>query len=195
MSLKATFSVSQLDLDTNNPRINPEENQTAAMNSLISVEKEGEKIYALAQDICEIGSLDPGDRLYVVKSVVEAGRYVVLDGNRRLTALRLLSQSGLLDRDDIGLSGSLRQRFKRLQKDYKDRWPTEVDVAIFADRATANHFIRLRHTGENSGAGRSGWTALQVARFDETGTWQCLENLRNEKALNLDVLGSVDVST
>lgn len=194
MSLKATFSVSQLDLDTTNPRTNPEENQTAAMNSLISVEKEGEKIYALAQDICEIGSLDPGDRLYVIKSLLEAGRYVVLDGNRRLTALRLLSQSGLLDRDDIGVSGSLRQRFKRLQRDYKDRWPTEVDVVVFADRATANRFIRLRHTGENSGAGRSAWSALQVARFDGTGTWKCLESLRDEKTLNLDVLNQLERS-
>lgn len=187
MALKATVAVSQLDLDTTNPRTKPEENQTAAMRSLIAVEKEGEKIYALALDICQKGELDPGDRLYVIRSETEEGRYIVVDGNRRLTSLRLLSQSALVDRDDIGLSGSLRQRIKRLQKDYKDQWPAEVDVAIFDDRESATHFIRLRHTGENSGAGRSAWSALQVARFDRTGSWQCVEQLLADSALNLDV--------
>jgi len=157
------------------------------MRSLIAVEKEGEKIYALALDICQKGELDPGDRLYVIRSETEEGRYIVVDGNRRLTSLRLLSQPALVDRDDIGLSGSLKQRIKRLQKDFKDHWPAEVDVAIFDDRISATHFIRLRHTGENAGAGRSAWSALQVARFDRTGSWQCLEQLRDDNALNLDV--------
>lgn len=97
MTTKETVEVGRLDLDPINPRTNPEADQTAAMRSLISVERDGEKIYALAQNICQMGTLDPGDRLYTVASADDAGRYVVVDGNRRLTALRLLSQPGLLD--------------------------------------------------------------------------------------------------
>lgn len=189
---KATYPVSQLDLDKRNPRINAVEDQTTALQELLSVEKDAEKIYALASNICEMGMLDPGDRLYVIPSTTESDRYVVLDGNRRLTALRLLSQATLVDRDDIGLSSVMRQRFKRLQRDQAGRWPTEVDVVVFDSRQAANEFIRLRHTGENAGAGRSAWSALQIARFDNTGTWQCLEQLRHDNALALDASNALD---
>jgi hypothetical protein len=191
MTTKATVEVGRLDVDPINPRTNPEADQTAAMRSLISVERDGEKIYALALNICQMGMLDPGDRLYTVESQDDPGRYIVLDGNRRLTALRLLSQPGLVDRDDIGLNTSLRQRFKRLQKEYPGRWPSEVDVVIYESREAAGPFIRLRHTGENAGAGRSAWSALQVARFDDSGIWQCLRQLRDESALDLVVLNQL----
>lgn len=189
---KATYPVSQLDLDKRNPRINSVEDQTTALRELLSIEKDAEKIFALAANICEMGMLDPGDRLYVIPSDSEQDRYIVLDGNRRLTALRLLSQATLIDRDDIGLSSVMRQRFKRLQRDHAGRWPTEVDVVVFDSRQAANEFIRLRHTGENAGAGRSAWSALQVARFDNTGTWQCLEQLRHDNALSLDASNALD---
>ncbi|MDO8385931.1 MAG: hypothetical protein Q7T13_05945 [Polaromonas sp.] len=189
---KATYPVSQLDLDVINPRINPAEDQTGALQELVALEKDADKIFALAVNVCEMGMLDPGDRLYVVASPSEAARYVTLDGNRRLAALRLLSQPALVDRDDIGLSSVMRQRFKRLQREQAGRWPTEVDVVVFDSRQQANEFIRLRHTGENAGAGRSAWSALQVARFDNTGTWQCLEQLRHDKALALDASNALD---
>lgn len=189
---KATYPVSQLDLDNQNPRGNVVDNQTAALRELLSVEKDAEKIYALASNICEMGMLDPGDRIYVIASKMEPDRYIVLDGNRRLTALRLLSQASLIDREDIGISSVTRQRFKRLQRDYAGRFPIEVDVVVFNSRQDANKFIRLRHTGENSGAGRSAWSALQIARFDNTGTWQCLEQLRQDNALSLDASNALD---
>jgi len=189
---KATYPVSQLDLDKQNPRINAVKDQTAALQNLLSVEKDAEKIHALALNICKMGMLDPGDRLYVIPSTDEPDRYVVLDGNRRLTALRLLTQPALIDRDDIGLSPSMQQRFKRLHRDNAGRWPSEVDVVAFDNRSAANEFIRLRHTGENAGAGRSAWSALQVARFDNTGTWQCLEQLKDNNALDLGALNAID---
>ena len=195
MPHKKTLSVTQLDLDVSNPRFNSEGNQTDAMRSLLSVERNGEKVLNLAMDICKTGMLDPGDRLYVMKSNHEPNRHIVLDGNRRLTALRLLSQPALIDRDDIGLDVAMRQRFKRLQTDFKGKWPNEVDVVVFEDKETANHFIRLRHTGENDGAGRSAWSALQVARFDHTGSWQCLEYLRQVGVFELDVINALDRSS
>ncbi len=191
---KITVGIAQLDLDVVNPRIKQEDNQTEAMRSLLAVEKSGEKVYELARDICEAGMLDPGDRLYVTPIDGHTDRYVALEGNRRLTALRLLSQPGMLDRDDLGLSSSMRNKFKRLQLEFKDRWPVEVDVVVFEDRQAANHFIRLRHTGENAGAGRSAWSALQVARFDNTGVWQCLSYLRESQALDLMVINALDQS-
>ncbi|MGN6231473.1 MAG: hypothetical protein ACTHNZ_09945 [Trinickia sp.] len=201
MAIKRTVSVAQLDLDVLNPRVKPEENQTDSLRSLLAVERDGEKVYELARDICEVGMLDPGDRLYVVPSESGAvghseaeARFTVLDGNRRLAALRLLSQPGLIEREDIGLPQPLRTRFKRLQADHANHWPTEVDVVVFDSREQADHFIRLRHTGENLGAGRSAWSALQIARFDNTGLWQCLESLRSARELSLAVMNELDRS-
>lgn len=195
MTTKQTLNVAQLDLDVQNPRTKAEDNQTEALRSLLSVERDGEKVWELAHDICEAGMLDPGDRLYVIASETDDDRYVVLDGNRRLAALRLLSQPGLVDRDDIGLSQSMRNRFKRLQADFPNRWPLDIDAVIFDDRDAAKHFIRLRHTGENLGAGRSAWSALQIARFDNTGLWQCMQKLREARVLDLDVLNELDRSS
>lgn len=194
MARKATLSLAELDLDVINPRTKPEENQFEAIRSLLAIEHEGEKVFALAHDICSVGMLDPGDRMYVIKSELAPNRYTVLDGNRRLTSLLLLSQPGLLNRDDIGLNDAMRHRFKRLQSEFPNRWPTEVDVVIFDNRESAKHFIRLRHTGENEGAGRSAWSALQVARFDNTGLWQCIQHLRAENMLGLDVINELDRS-
>lgn len=189
---KTILKITQLDLDIKNPRFKPEENQTEAMRSLLAVEKDGEKVYELARDICDAGMLDPGDRLYVVAVADQPDRYTALEGNRRLTALRLLSQQAMIDRDDIGLSTAMRAKFKRLQTDFAGRWPLEVDVVIFENREDATRFIRLRHTGENAGAGRSAWSALQIARFDNTGLWQVLEYLRVANALDLDVINALD---
>lgn len=191
---KTSVNVAQLDLDIVNPRIKPEDNQTEAMRSLLAVEKDGEKVYELARDICEAGMLDPGDRLFVTPIAESVDRYVVLEGNRRLTALRLLSQPGMLDRDDIGMTSAMRNKFKRLQTEFKDSWPVEVDVVVFDSREAAKRFIRLRHTGENAGAGRSAWSSLQVARFDNTGLWQCLSYLRESRALDLAVINALDRS-
>lgn len=194
MPEKRTLKVNQLDLDITNPRGMPQSDPINALSTLLAVERAGEKVYELARDICDAGMLDPGDRLYVTPSSV-AGRFVVLDGNRRLAALKLLTDGKLIDRPELAASESIRSRFKRLQTEYSGGWPTEVDVVVFDSREEAKRFIRLRHTGENSGAGRSAWSALQVARFDGTGLWQCLEILRNSRKLGWAVTNQLDQST
>lgn len=78
---KTVLKITQLDLDVENPRFSPEENQTEAMRSLLAVEKNGEKVYELARDICDAGMLDPGDRLYVIEDVGQPERYIALEGN------------------------------------------------------------------------------------------------------------------
>lgn len=190
---RKSVSVEQLDLDVSNPRFKPETNQTEAMRNLLSVENDGEKVFELASDICRVGGLDPAESLYVMESEAP-GRYIVLDGNRRLTALRLLSQPTTLDREELEVNPTIRNRFKKLHSEFSGKWPQKVDVVISPDRESARHFIHLRHTGENAGAGRSAWSALQVARFDNTGTWQCLEKMRAKGKLNLEVTNRIDSS-
>lgn len=186
----ATVDIAQLDVDLLNPRGNPTSNQTEAMRELLAVEGNGEKVFVLALSICELGMLDPADRLYVVET--SPNRYTVLDGNRRLTALRLLSEPSLVDREDLQLPSAVRNRFKKLQSKHAGAWPQKVDVVIFEDRESANQMIRLRHTGENEGAGRSSWSALQVARFDDAPSWRAVCELRRRGLLELQALNRLD---
>ena len=185
-----TVDIAQLDVDLLNPRGNPTPNQTEAMRELLAVEGNGEKVFVLALSICELGMLDPADRLYVVET--SPNRYTVLDGNRRLTALRLLSEPSLVDREDLQLPSAVRNRFKKLQSKHAGRWPQKVDVVVFEDRESANQMIRLRHTGENEGAGRSSWSALQVARFDDAASWRAVCELRKRELLELRTLNRLD---
>lgn len=189
---KRTIPSEAIDLDLDNPRTGKKTDQTDALRSLLAIERDGEKVFTLAADICAIGMLDPGDRLYVMESPKSKGRYIALDGNRRVAALRLLNNIVIAEDPEVGLTQLMRQRFKKLRNDPNSKWPEEVDVVVFDSREAAKHFISLRHKGENAGAGRSDWTALQIARFDDSGLWQCLTALRQGGWLDQIVISKIE---
>ena len=87
------LSIDDLLLDQVNPRLDPVENQSAALEALVALNHE--HVRNLMIDIKENG-LDPGDSLYVMRNDDEANDCVVLDGNRRSSALIILSNPSLL---------------------------------------------------------------------------------------------------
>lgn len=195
-----TVELAALDLDLNNPRIDPASHQTEAMNSILVAEsvgdRVGEKLFALAKSICELESTDPSERLMVIANVDHPGRYTVLDGNRRVTALKLLTEPSLLDREDLLLSPSLRRRMHALRNEYDiESIRTSIDVSVFPDRDAAHPFIQLKHTGERDGAGRSAWSPMQQARFENAGSYQLLLRLREDHLLNADTSVQIDDSS
>ncbi len=195
-----TVELAALDLDLNNPRIDPASHQTEAMNSILVAEsvgdRVGEKLFALAKSICELESTDPSERLMVIANADHPGRYTVLDGNRRVTALKLLTEPSLLDREDLLLSPSLRRRMHALRNEYDiESIRTSIDVSVFPDRDAAHPFIQLKHTGERDGAGRSAWSPMQQARFENAGSYQLLLRLREDHLLNADTSVQIDDSS
>ncbi|GEM_PF-2495758 len=189
---KRTLILDDLDLDQDNPRTGHSRDQKEALQQLLLVERFGEKIFALAADICEVGMLDPGERLYVMASERDKTRFTALDGNRRLAALRLLSDPDLIDDPVLSMTPQMQQRFKKLRGANLGRWPNEIDVVVFESRQSAEHFIGVRHKGEGRGAGRSEWSALQIHRFDDSGLWKCVQFLREAGELTQSVLSAVD---
>ncbi|QTD87949.1 hypothetical protein XcfCFBP6990P_23615 [Xanthomonas citri pv. phaseoli var. fuscans] len=194
-----TVDLATLDLDLRNPRIDPASHQTQAISEILQAERIGErigeKIYSLAKSICELASVDPSERLIVIANPQSPGRYIVLDGNRRVTALKLLTETTLLDRDDIGMSASLNRRMHALRNEYPvDEISTRLDVALADSREEARPFIRLKHTVGLDGAGRSSWSPMQQARFDDNGTYKLLTRLRVDGLLNSQTLDQLDSS-
>lgn len=194
-----TVGLAALDLDLENPRINPADHQSEALRLILATEsigdKIGEKVVTLARSICELGGIDPSERIVALTNPETPGRYTVLDGNRRLTALKLLSEPALLDREDIGLPANVRRRLHALRTKHDiDRLPKTLEIVVFDSREEAKPFLSLKHTGERDGAGRSSWKAMQQARFESTGAYHLLLRLRADNLLNAETIRQIENS-
>ena len=124
-------------------------------------------------------------------------RYVVLEGNRRLTALRALENPEfLVDAVSSGIVSSIR----RLSKQYQDAPIESMACVVVKDREEARHWIELRHTGENEGAGIVPWGSDDKARFrSRTGGLelhsQALNFLENRRDLTPETRRQVPVTS
>lgn len=150
-----TVAVSKLLLDLENPRF-PDEarGQRAAINLMLELQEE--KIVRLAKDIAAKG-MDPSENLMVYKSSEEVGFFVVAEGNRRTTALKLLAHPELAEKDRI------RKIFIKI-KDTAIHNVTRVNCVIFDDESY-EHWVSLKHTGDNKGVGRERWTTPEADRY------------------------------
>lgn len=147
-----TINVTRLLPDVENPRHSPVDDPDEALAALVS--KGSRKIVNLARDIVRRG-LDPSSPLLVVQ---DGEYFVALEGNRRVAALLLLT-----DPTRIALSNRDLAAFRELQTE--ERTPQEVPCVVFDDRFEADHWIELKHTGENDGIGVVRWGTPEQNRF------------------------------
>lgn len=148
----------KLLLDLNNPRYDPRSSQREALATI--AHQQNDKLVSLAKDIAENG-LNPSD-LPIVTKLEDADLYVVLEGNRRLAALKLLTNPNLLT--SIELPKKLEKRFNALYEAHKNDLPLEPTCSIMGFEE-ARRWIQLKHTGENDGIGVVTWNAIMVGRF------------------------------
>ena len=146
---------SKLHLDGQNPRHEVSSDEPSIIEYLVR----HEQVLPLAQDICERG-LSPLERLAVIPHPTLDGHFVMVEGNRRLCALKLL-------KDPAKAPLSERKTFKRLSEK-KPPLPRKLDVAVFATRELANQWISLKHSGVQGGIGTLGWNPTQKNRFEES---------------------------
>jgi hypothetical protein len=147
-----TIGIASLMLDAQNPRHGVVQSQNEAIQAIIT-EQEG-KLVTLARDIAEHG-LSPLDRMLVIK----AGRnYTVVEGNRRIAAVKLLHNP------DLAEGTPLERAIKDIAAKASSR-PDQIDCAIAPSRDAARHWMVLRHTGEQDGAGVVPWNAPASHRF------------------------------
>lgn len=151
--------IAELYLYTNNPRFEDiADNQRDAILKL--VEHHPDKIVKLASDIAENG-LSFLETIAIKKN--DQQYYIVREGNRRITAIKLLSQPSIVE----GLKNTY-DKFKQLNKKFVKNPITSIECVLFDDENKLNRWIELRHAGENGGVGLTTWTAMQKRRFDES---------------------------
>ena len=154
-----SVSIDILDINTENPRFETVSSQREALT--VMIENQRGKLVELANDIA-INGLNPSD-LCMVTPQENGGKFKVLEGNRRITALKLLNNNNLIPEEHE----SFLNRFKGLSSDYKKNPIKNVPCVVFSNEDDANKWINLKHTGENRGIGTVRWDAQQKARFEE----------------------------
>jgi len=110
--------VENLLLDTHNARIRSGSDQADCIARIL---RKPEQLIALAADIAENGlSTTP-----ILVEPTDRRRYIVWDGNRRVTALKLLNDPNLCS------VASLRRRFEAIRQKHAGSIPGRVDCLRF----------------------------------------------------------------
>jgi len=182
MSKVKSIPIQNLLIDLQNPRYDPRTNQREALITIVN--EQGTKLAALAEDIVNEGGLNPSELPMIMPSGDE-NTFIVMEGNRRLTALKLLLSPSLVS--SLNLSDSLAKKFRTLHEKAKETLPTDVFCTIFESREEARHWIDLRHTGENGGVGIVPWDGIQTQRFrGSSPSLQAVEYARNSEYIDDD---------
>lgn len=130
------IAVASLHLDKKNPRLG-RETSVSAPREIIQYLFENDKALEVADSVARRGYF-PNEPLLAIK---EADRLVVVEGNRRLAALKALREPGLLE-------GRLSGQVERLARRITDpRSILTVPVTIAPSRRATDRQISGRHVG------------------------------------------------
>lgn len=149
------FKLAELNLDLKNARTGVQSDQRAAIHALIADQKQ--KLVNLAIDLLKFGP-SPGEPIWTTPDPNEPGRQIVLEGNRRVCALKLLENPRLADNSEVSTA------FVQLAKEFSEKPIRSLDAALFVSRESAQPFIDRRHMGAASGVGLQRWRSLAKER-------------------------------
>ena len=154
--------LSDLLLDPENPRLPEQASQVTNQVSIIEamVKAQGKKLTALATSIVSNG-YNPSE-LPIVVPVVGTKQFTVMEGNRRVTALKLLSTPSLLPNST---SRAVARAIRELSKKYLTTPVNSLACAVYETREEAYPWVELRHNGERGGAGIVPWGSRERDAF------------------------------
>jgi hypothetical protein len=128
------------------------ENETAAIAWLFN-ERE-QHMRNLAKDIVERGEIYE----YPLVSP-ENAKFVVFDGNRRVTCLKLL------DDPRRAPTSELQEFFREQRELWHGAFPKVISCQVEADRDRIDEILYRRHTGTQNGVGQSTWDDRMKSTF------------------------------
>lgn len=143
------IALSKLVLDRENPRL-PTRLKGGDENEIIKYLIRRTSIVELVNSIGENGFF-PGEAIVVTKSDTTPGEYIVLEGNRRLTALKLMQEPALAQGISPGAVEAASNAKTR---------PEEVPAYVVDRREDVLQYLGFRHV---SGVQR--WDPLAKARY------------------------------
>ena len=147
--------VADLQLDTTNYRTGKQDDQRDSIRALIEEQKN--KLVNLAKDIIENG-LSPLETILVVAVPDARSRYTVVEGNRRIAAMKLVMQP------DLAADSTWHNAFKRLHKSAPGQVPKKVRCAVAQSKEETFLWIQRRHDTGLKGAGLESWSTIAQYR-------------------------------
>lgn len=154
------LKIDDLVLDNDNPRITHAEGQQQTLQKVVKDQKT--KLVRLAESIVEHG-LSPIERFMVMEVSRKPRRYIALEGNRRVAALRLLTNPAVMT--GLDMPNGMQRSMERLAKVFDRSQVEPIDGHEVGSREEGRYWIELRHNGEDQGRGVVGWKPIVAARF------------------------------
>ncbi|MGG4553886.1 ParB N-terminal domain-containing protein [Paenibacillus humicus] len=151
MVQKIKVSLEKLHFDPDNPRLPQRLIGTRDEKKVLDFMIKNGNIVELMQSIGETGYSDAEPLLVVPSSGTAAGEYIVVEGNRRLTALKLLSHPEL---------ASLRKNIIADTVKSAKHIPKDIPVILYPSRGEILDYLGYRHI-----TGVKDWGALEKARY------------------------------
>lgn len=170
----ASIPLDLVKLDQANVRFGNDvaQSQREAIELLMADMDDARKILKLAEHIAQNG-LDPTE----IQMVTPGGddTYIVLEGNRRLTALKLLQKPDLCPVEKL-VKGFMAAHGRMDMNELN-----EVDFSVVPTREDGEMWLELKHTGENAGVGRVNWSSdiRDERRARRTGVESIGRQIRN----------------
>lgn len=160
MASREDIEVSKLLLDQSNARLGDEQ-PTQQATQLALAQLLGTQLLEMARDIVENG-LDPTTLMAVTPEGAPPGKFRVIEGNRRLLALRALDTPAIVD---PVFSPAGRKKLAKLSSAFRENPIASVPCVVFDREDEARHWIVLRHTGANGGVGLVEWGPDEQDRY------------------------------
>lgn len=145
-----TLSLDDLQVDLKNPRL-PQSRAFIDPTSVMDYLQERENILEVAESIADNG-IFPSEPLIAVE---EDGVHSVIEGNRRLVAMKLLANPGLAIKHQA--------RFKDASANTDLSELTDLNVIVYNDRLAAAPVLIKRHT--NDPAKLRPWEMIMKAHY------------------------------
>lgn len=156
------LSVDDLLLDPDNPRIGSVNSQAEALEAIVRLDPN--HFRTMMQSIVDNG-LDPGDSLYIIQEAEEGEGYTVVDGNRRLAALKVLNEPAVLQGTDLG--DTITKRLAKVAEGFDAASADLISCVLFDSRTEADEWILRRHGRGMEGEARIPWGSLEIQRFQK----------------------------
>ena len=166
MAVSEPTPVKKLKLDLANYRTIKQKDERHAVEAIIAVNPDW--YWSLTESLLETGYL-PTENILVLKGSEARPSLVVKEGNRRISALKLIH--GIISLDGLIVPQHIVDKINGVSRDWK-RANANVPCVIYepAEVDIVNRIRSLTH-GKGEKAGRDGWTAVARARHnrDENG--------------------------
>lgn len=144
-------------LDLENYRVGYQDGQPQAIRAII--EEQGDKLKVLARDIIANG-LSPIELFMVMPFQNSKIQYVVIEGNRRITAIKLVLNP------DLAKGTILENSFKQMSAEHAHSIPKEIECFVVPNKKNGLRWIQRRHDRGLKGAGVEDWSSVARDRAD-----------------------------